>query len=42
MRRLIRPLARDDILRQYRYYLVKEAAPVVAQRFLKAVKETIT
>jgi len=42
MRCLIRPLARDDILRQYRYYLMPGAAPVAAQRFLKAVKETVT
>lgn len=41
MKHAIRPAARDDILRQYRYYLVAEAAPAVAQRFLKAVRETI-
>lgn len=38
MKRVIRPAARDDILRQYRYYLVSEDAPAVAQRFLKAVR----
>jgi toxin ParE1/3/4 len=42
MKRVIRPLARDDILRQYRYFLLTENAPLAAQRFLKAVRETIT
>jgi toxin ParE1/3/4 len=36
-----RPAAREDILRQYRYYLLEEDAEEIAARFLEAVQETI-
>ena len=42
MNQSIRPAAREDILRQYRYYLVKQDAPATALRFLEAVEETIS
>jgi len=32
--------ARDDILRQYRYLLIEEDNPALAQRFLAAVQTT--
>jgi plasmid stabilization system protein ParE len=35
---LIRPAAREDILRQYRYYLVEKDAATAAERFLNAVQ----
>jgi plasmid stabilization system protein ParE len=38
---IIVPAARDDILRQYRYYLVEQDKPRVAERFLSAVRRTI-
>jgi plasmid stabilization system protein ParE len=38
---VILPAARDDILRQYRYYLVEQDNPKVAERFLSAVRRTI-
>jgi plasmid stabilization system protein ParE len=38
---IIRPAARDDILRQFRYYLVDQDKPEVAERFLRAVRKTI-
>ena len=41
MKRIIRSTARDDILRQFRYYLVDQARPEVAHRFLEAVEKTI-
>jgi toxin ParE1/3/4 len=37
---VIRPAAREDILRQYQYYLI-EANELVAARFLNAVESTI-
>jgi toxin ParE1/3/4 len=37
----IGPSARDDILRQYRYFLLEEDNPVVAQRFLAAVQAAV-
>ena len=37
---IIRPAGREDILRQFRYYLL-EAAPDTATRFLDAVDESI-
>jgi toxin ParE1/3/4 len=37
----IRLAAKDDILRQYRYYLADRDNPAVADRFLKAVRKTI-
>lgn len=42
MKHVIRPAARDDIIRQYRYYLVGESVPDVASRFVDAVEETIS
>ena len=41
MKRIIRSAARDDILRQFRYYLVDQARPEVAHRFVEAVEKTI-
>jgi plasmid stabilization system protein ParE len=38
---IIRSAARDDILRQFRFYLVDQDAPEVANRFLEAVQETV-
>ena len=34
--------ARNDILRQYRYFLLEEDNPAVAQRFLAAVQAAIS
>ena len=41
MKAIIRPAARDDILRQFRYYLVSQDKPQVAGRFLSAVRSTM-
>ena len=41
MKPIILPAARDDILRQFRYYLVEQDKPEVAERFLSAVQRTI-
>ena len=41
MKPIILPAARDDILRQYRYYLVQQDKPEVAERFLRAVGRTM-
>ena len=41
VKHIIRPAARDDILRQFRYYLVDQDKPNVANRFLEAVEKTI-
>jgi hypothetical protein len=38
---VIRPRARDDIIRQYRWYLVDKDAPDVAFRFMDAVEESV-
>jgi toxin ParE1/3/4 len=38
---IILPAARDDILRQFRYYLVEQDKPQVAERFLSAVRRTM-
>jgi toxin ParE1/3/4 len=38
---IILPAARDDILRQFRYYLVEQDTPKVAERFLSAVRRTM-
>jgi plasmid stabilization system protein ParE len=38
---VIRPRARDDIMRQFRWYLVQQDAPEAAFRFLDAVEESI-
>ncbi|HEV2500759.1 MAG TPA: type II toxin-antitoxin system RelE/ParE family toxin [Terriglobia bacterium] len=37
----MRAAARDDILRQFRYYLVDQDKPEVADRFVEAVERTI-
>ena len=42
MKGSIGPAARDDILRQYRYLLVQEDNPEVAQRFLAAVQAAVS
>ncbi len=41
MKHTIRPAARDDIIRQFRYYLVGQDRPEVANRFVEAVERTI-
>lgn len=41
MKYVIRSAARDDIVRQFRYYLLDQDAPQVARRFLQAVQKTI-
>ena len=41
MKAAIRPAARADILRQFRYYLVDNGAEAAAERFLVAIQETI-
>ncbi|MBK9170791.1 MAG: type II toxin-antitoxin system RelE/ParE family toxin [Bryobacterales bacterium] len=41
MKHCIRPSARDDILRQYRYYLLEDALDA-ATRFLEAVDNSIS
>jgi toxin ParE1/3/4 len=38
---VIRPQARDDIIRQFRWYLVEQDAPEAAFRFLEAVEESV-
>lgn len=38
MKLVIRPAAREDILRQYRYYLIEKDAEAAAERFLAAVR----
>ena len=35
-----REASRDDVIRQYRYYLVTLELPEVAIRFMEAVKKT--
>ena len=41
MKHVIRPAARDDILRQFRYYLLEEEAFEVAEEFVSAVNASI-
>lgn len=41
MKLVIQPAAREDILRQYRYYLLEKDSERTAQSFLAAVQETI-
>jgi toxin ParE1/3/4 len=41
VKQIIRPAARDDILRQFRYCLVDQGKPEVANRFIEAVERTI-
>ena len=38
---VIRPRAHDDIIRQYRWYLVEKDAPDAAFRFLDAVEKSV-
>jgi len=38
---LIRPRAQDDILRQFRWYLVEQDAPDAAFRFVEAVEASV-
>ena len=41
MKVLYRQTARDDVIRQFRYYLVTENLPEVAVRFREAVRRTV-
>jgi plasmid stabilization system protein ParE len=41
MKFVIRPAARNDILRQYEYYLIEKAAVPAAERFVTAVQAAI-
>lgn len=41
MNAAILPAARDDIIRQFRWYLVEQDATEVAFRFLDAVKKSV-
>jgi plasmid stabilization system protein ParE len=38
---VIRPRARDDIIRQFRWYLVQQDAADAAYRFLDALEESV-
>jgi len=38
---VIRPRAQDDILRQFRWYLVEQDAPDAAFRFVEAVEASV-
>jgi hypothetical protein len=38
---VIRPRARDDIIRQFRWYLVEQDKADVANRFLDAFEESV-
>ena len=41
MKFVIRPHARNDILRQYEYYLIEKDAGLAAKRFIPAVQAAI-
>ena len=41
MKFTIRPAVREDILRQYRYYLIEQNAETTAARFLAAVQDAM-
>ena len=41
MKRFFRPAAREDMQRQFRYYLVELDVPEVALRFLDSVEDAI-
>ena len=41
MKHVIRPCARDDIIRQFRRYLIEQDAAEAAFRFLDAVDESV-
>ena len=36
-----RQSARDDVIRQFRYYLIEQNVPEVAVRFREAVRKTV-
>lgn len=38
---VVRPAAREDILRQYRYYLIEQDAEAAAERFLESATMAI-
>jgi plasmid stabilization system protein ParE len=37
----IRPAARDDLLRQYRYLLLDQESPIAAEKFLAAAERAV-
>ncbi len=41
MNSVVRPRARDDVIRQFRWYLVEQQAPDAAFRFLDAVEDSV-
>jgi len=41
VKQVIRPRAQDDILRQFRWYLVEQDAPDAAFRFMEAVEASV-
>lgn len=41
MKFTIRPRAREDILRQYAYYLIEGESELIAARFLNAVQSSV-
>ena len=41
MTQVICPRARDDVIRQFRWYLAEQDVPDAAYRFLGAVEESI-
>ena len=41
MKVIISPAAEKDIIRQFRYYLVDQDAPLVALRYRQAVMDTV-
>lgn len=41
MKVTIRPAARQDILHQYRYYLIEKGTELVAERFLGSVQSAV-
>lgn len=41
MKQIILPAARDDILRQFRYYLIEQDSLKTANRFLEAVARAV-
>ena len=41
MKKFIRSAAREDILRQHRYLLMKEDRPLAAERFVSAIRAAI-
>jgi plasmid stabilization system protein ParE len=41
VKKVIRPRAQDDILRQFRWYLIEQDAPDAAFRFMEAVEASV-